>query len=128
MGCGRVGSRIAAELDAEGHEISVIDQDRSAFAWLPRDFRGQTVLGTGVDRDVQAQAGAAGGDGFMALANGDNRNAMAAQVALHLHGVRRVVARIFDPERAEIYEELGIRAVNPTRVIADLVRQAAFED
>ena len=66
-------------------------------------------------------------DIFLALANGDNRNAMAAQVAKHLFGVPRVVARIFDPERAEVYEALGVRAVNPTVIVADLARQAAFE-
>lgn len=127
MGCGRLGSTLAAELDAEGHSVVVIDQDASAFNWLPDSFRGSTVLGSGEDVAVQARAGVPQADIFLALANGDNRNAMAAQIALHIHGARRVVARIYDPERAEIYRELGIRVVNPTTVLDSLVREAAFE-
>ena len=126
MGCGRVGSRMAGELETEGHEVSVIDHDAGAFLLLPPDFRGRTVLGNGVDKDVQREAGCEGADIFMALANGDNRNAMAAQVAQHLLNVPRVVARIFDPERAEVYRELGVRAVNPTILITDEVRESAF--
>ena len=127
MGCGRLGSTLAAELDAEGHTVVVIDQDASAFNWLPASFHGTTVHGSGEDVAVQARAGAPQADIFLALANGDNRNAMAAQIALHIHGARRVVARIYDPERAEIYRELGIRVVNPTTVLDSLVREAAFE-
>lgn len=127
MGCGRLGSTLAAELDAEGHNVAVIDQDASAFNWLPDSFRGRTVHGTGEDAAVQANAGVPQADIFLALANGDNRNAMGAQVAMHIHGAHRVVARIFDPERAEIYRELGIRVVNPTTVLDSLVREAAFE-
>ncbi len=127
MGCGRLGSTLASELDAEGHRVTVIDQDASAFNWLPDAFRGDTILGAGEDAGVQARAGVPGADVFLALANGDNRNAMAAQVALHIHGARRAVARIFDPERAEVYRELGIRVVNPTTVLDSLVREAAFE-
>ncbi len=127
MGCGRVGARVAAEFDEEGHDVSVIDLQLDAFRLLPRDFHGRMIVGNGVDRDVQSEAGAEGADIFMALANGDNRNAMAAQVAKHLLGVPRVVARIFDPERAEVYRELGVEAVNPTVVVSDLVRQAALK-
>ncbi len=127
MGCGRLGSTIAAEFDAEGHEVTVIDHDSAAFNWLPDTFRGGKVLGPGEDAAVQARAGVRQADIFLALANGDNRNAMAAQVALHIHGARRAVARIFDPERAEIYRELGIRVVNPTTALETLVREAAFE-
>ena len=126
MGCGRVGARLAAEFDAEGHDVSVIDFQPSAFRLLPTDFHGRMIVGNGVDRDVQSEAGGDGADIFLALANGDNRNAMAAQVAKHLLGVRRVVARVFDPERAEVYRELGVEAVNPTVVVSNLVRQAAL--
>ena len=126
MGCGRLGARVAAELAAEGHEVCVIDLDEGAFRWLPRDFPGRMVVGNGVDVDVLRDAGTENADVFMALANGDNRNAMATQVALHLLEARRVVARIFDPERAEIYRELGVRTVNPTTIVTDLLREAAF--
>ena len=126
MGCGRVGARVAAEFDAEGHDVSVIDLQPDAFRLLPAEFHGRMIVGNGVDRFVQAEAGGESADIFLALANGDNRNAMAAQVAGHLLGVRRVVARIFDPERAEVYRELGVEAVNPTVVVSNLVRQAAL--
>ena len=96
MGCGRLGRTVATELDSEGHEVVVIDFDEGAFHLLPAGFSGRTVLGNGVDKEIQRQAGTPDADVFMALANGDNRNAMAAQVAKHLHGVDRVIARIFD--------------------------------
>jgi trk system potassium uptake protein TrkA len=126
MGCGRLGRTVATTLDSEGHEVSIIDFHEAAFQLLPESFGGRTVLGNGVDKQIQAEAGTPEADVFMALANGDNRNAMAAQVAKHLHGVDRVVARIFDTERAEVYRELGLEAVNPTSIVSDLVRQAAF--
>ena len=126
MGCGRVGSRLAGELEAEGHEVAVIDYDAAAFRELPGGFQGLRIVGNGVDKGVQAEAGVPDADIFMALANGDNRNAMAAQVALHLHRVPRAVARIFDPERAELSRELGVRTVNPTVIVTDLAREAAF--
>jgi trk system potassium uptake protein TrkA len=126
MGCGRVGARVAAEFDSEEHDVSVIDTVPDAFRLLPPDFRGRMIVGNGVDQDVQREAGGEEAAIFMALANGDNRNAMAAQVAKHLLGVNRVVARIFDPERAKVYRELGVEAVNPTVVVATLVREAAL--
>ena len=126
MGCGRVGSRIASELDSEGHTVSVIDMEINAFQLLSREFRGRRVSGNGVDRRIQLEAGIEEADVFMALANGDNRNAMAAQVAMHQHKVERVIARIFDPERAEVYREVGLEAVNPPTVVAQLALEAAF--
>ena len=126
MGCGRVGARVAAEFDAEGHDVSVIDLQPDAFRLLPREFAGRMIVGNGVYEEVQREAGGERAEIFMALANGDNRNAMAAQVASHLLGVSRVVARIFDPERAEVYRELGVEVVNPTVVVSNLVRQAAL--
>ena len=126
MGCGRLGSTLAAELDEEGALVTMIDVDAAAFNWLPDAFSGSLIVGPGEDVDVQARAGVGDADVFLALANGDNRNAMAAQVAKHILGAKRVVARIFDPERAEMYRELGIRVVNPTTVLDDLVRKAAF--
>jgi trk system potassium uptake protein TrkA len=126
MGCGRLGRTVAVDLDAEGHDVAVIDTSPAAFRMLPATFQGRTVLGNGVDKEIQLEAGAPDADVFMALAQGDNRNAMAAQVAKHIHGVDRVVARIFDVPRAEMYREMGIEAVNPTVIVADLVRQAAF--
>ena len=127
MGCGRLGSTLARELDGEGHQVTVIDVEAASFNWLEDDFGGRKIVGAGEDIAVQRLAGVPGADIFLALANGDNRNAMAAQVAMHIHHAPRVVARIYDPERAEIYRELGIRVVNPTTVLDRLVREAAFE-
>jgi trk system potassium uptake protein TrkA len=127
MGCGRLGSTLARELDGEGHHVTVIDLEAAAFNWLDDDFGGRTIVGAGEDIAVQRLAGVPEADIFLALANGDNRNAMAAQVAMHIHHAPRVVARIYDPERAEIYRGLGLRVVNPTTVLDRLVREAAFE-
>ncbi len=128
MGCGRLGSTLARELDHEGHHVTVIDVDGTAFNWLEDNFRGDTVAGAGEDIAVQQAAGVPGADIFLALANGDNRNAMAVQVAKHIHGARRVVARIYDPERADVYRQIGINVVNPTTILDQLVREAAFGD
>lgn len=126
MGCGRLGSTLARELDQEGHNVTVIDIDSAAFNWLDDDFRGSTIVGAGEDIEVQEVAGVPGADIFLALANGDNRNAMAVQVAKHVHHAARVVARIYDPERAEVYRQLGINVVNPTTILDQMVREAAF--
>ena len=123
MGCGRVGSRVATLLDDEGHQVSVIDTNQAAFSRLPADFRGGTILGTGIDEDVLRSAGIEEADAFLALTEGDNRNIMAAQVAREVFGVREVVARIYDPAREEIYRGLGLDTICPTRLIGDLVRE-----
>ncbi len=126
MGCGRLGSTLAQELDREGHQVTVIDIDAAAFNWLDEDFRGSTIVGAGEDVEVQQAAGVPRAEVFLALANGDNRNAMAVQVARHIHNAPRVVARIYDPERAEVYRQLGINVVNPTTILDQMVREAAF--
>ena len=128
MGCGRLGSTLARELDSEGHHVTVIDIDAAAFNWLEDDFRGTTIVGAGEDIAVQQAAGVQRADIFLALANGDNRNAMAVQVAKHIHKAPRVVARIYDPERADVYRQLGINVVNPTTILDQMVREAAFGD
>lgn len=126
MGCGRLGSTLAQELDREGHKVTVIDIDAAAFNWLDEEFRGSTIVGAGEDIEVQQAAGVQHAEVFLALANGDNRNAMAVQVAKHIHNAPRVVARIYDPERAEVYRRLGINVVNPTTILDQMVREAAF--
>jgi len=111
MGCGRVGSSLATELEAAGHTVSVIDQTREAFRRLGPDFKGQTVTGMGFDRDTLLEAGIERADAFAAVSNGDNSNILAARVARETYGVQNVVARIYDPARAEIYQRLGIPTV-----------------
>jgi len=111
MGCGRVGSSLATELEAAGHTVSVIDQAREAFRRLGPNFKGRTVTGVGFDRDVLLEAGIQDADAFAAVSNGDNSNILAARVARETYGVQNVVARIYDPGRAEIYQRLGIPTV-----------------
>lgn len=111
MGCGRVGSSLATELEAAGHTVSVIDQAREAFRRLGPNFKGRTVTGVGFDREVLLEAGIQDADAFAAVSNGDNSNILAARVARETYGVGNVVARIYDPGRAEIYQRLGIPTV-----------------
>lgn len=111
MGCGRVGSSLAAELEAAGHSVAVIDQSREAFRRLGPDFKGRTVTGVGFDRDTLIEAGIETASAFAAVSNGDNSNIIAARVARETFGVSNVVARIYDSGRAEIYQRLGIPTV-----------------
>ena len=111
MGCGRVGSSLATELEAAGHSVAIIDQSREAFRRLGPDFKGRTVSGVGFDRDTLLEAGIETADAFAAVSNGDNSNILAARVARETYGVANVVARIYDPGRAEIYQRFGIPTV-----------------
>ncbi len=119
MGCGRVGSSIAHTLEDQGHSVAVIDQDPEAFRKLPSGFKGTKVTGIGFDRDVLAEAGIERADAFAAVSSGDNSNVIAARVARESFGVRRVVARIYDPRRAEVYQRLGIPTVATVAWTAD---------
>jgi trk system potassium uptake protein TrkA len=111
MGCGRVGSSLATALEAAGHSVAIIDQSKEAFRRLGSDFKGRTILGVGFDRDTLLEAGIDVADAFAAVSNGDNSNILAARVARENYGVTNVVARIYDPGRAEIYQRLGIPTV-----------------
>lgn len=124
MGCGRVGAELAALLDREGHEVTVLDIDPDSFDQLPPTFQGTCVVGNGIDQDVLERIGLREADAFVAVTPGDNRNAMASQMAKHIFGVPKVVVRIFDPIRQEMYRNLGLDAVSPTRVVAQLLREA----
>jgi trk system potassium uptake protein TrkA len=129
MGCGRVGSTLAHSLEARGHTVAVVDQNPDAFRRLGPDFEGVTVTGTGYDRDVLIAAGIERADAFAAVSNGDNSNIIAARVARETFGVQRVVARIYDAKRAEVYERLGIPTVATVRWTADrMLRQIVRDD
>jgi trk system potassium uptake protein len=119
MGCGRVGSSIAHTLEDQGHSVAVIDQDPEAFRKLRSGFKGTKITGIGFDRDVLAEAGIDRADAFAAVSSGDNSNVIAARVARESFGVRRVVARIYDPRRAEVYQRLGIPTVATVAWTAD---------
>jgi trk system potassium uptake protein TrkA len=121
MGCGRVGSLLALELESNGHTVAVIDQTKEAFRRLGPDFKGRTVTGVGFDRDTLLEAGIEGAQAFAAVSNGDNSNILAARVARESFGVTNVVARIYDPGRAEIYQRLGIPTVATVLWAADQI-------
>src|SRR3978361_1743820 len=123
LGCGRVGSTLARSLAKRDHTVPGIDQDVTAFARLGENFRGQTVSGIGFDRDTMTEAGIEHADAFAAVSSGDNSNIIAARVARETFGVDRVVARIYDPKRAEVYERLGIPTVATVRWAADQILQ-----
>jgi trk system potassium uptake protein len=119
MGCGRVGSTIAHILEDQGHSVAVIDQDPDAFRKLRPGFKGTKITGIGFDRDVLIEAGIERADAFAAVSSGDNSNVIAARVVRESFGVNRVVARIYDPRRAEVYQRLGIPTVATVRWTAD---------
>lgn len=119
MGCGRVGATLARSLIKRGHEVAVIDMEEAAFRKLGRDFPGHRVKGVGFDREVLRDAGIEQAYAFAAVSSGDNSNIIAARVARETYGVRKVVARIYDPKRAEIYQRLGIPTVATVRWGAD---------
>ena len=111
MGCGRVGSSLAASLDRLGHEVAVIDRDHQAFRRLPAEFSGRQVVGQGFHREVLEAAGVERAQAFAAVSSGDNSNIISARVARETFGIDRVVARIYDAKRAAVYERLGIPTV-----------------
>jgi trk system potassium uptake protein TrkA len=119
MGCGRVGSTLAQNLEARGYSVAIIDQNPDAFRRLGPDFGGLMVTGVGFDREVLIEAGIERADAFAAVSSGDNSNIISARLARETFGVSRVAARIYDQKRAEVYERLGIPTVATVRWTAD---------
>ena len=123
MGCGRVGAQLASLLDREKHTVTILDTDAYSFRRLPPDFNGTALLGNGIDQEVLKRAGIEEADAFFALTQGDNRNVMAAQIAKHIFSVPRVVCRIYDPLRQELYSTLGLEAFSPTTIFAQMLKE-----
>lgn len=121
MGCGRVGSTLARSLEDRNHTVSIIDNNPDAFRRLGPSFNGDKVTGYGFDQAVLAKAGIARADAFAAVSSGDNSNIIAARVARESFGIQQVVARIYDPGRAEVYQRLGITTVATVKWTADQV-------
>ncbi len=128
MGCGRRGAALAALLDNEGHDVTVLDIDASAFSFLPDDFAGTEIVGNGTDEESLRRAGIEQADAFVSTTRGDNRNVMAAQMAKHMFGVPRVISLIHDPIREEMYRSLGLRTVSPTKIVAASLKEALQAD
>jgi trk system potassium uptake protein TrkA len=123
MGCGRVGARLAALMDAEGHKVTIMDVEPYSFRRLPATFKGRALVGNGLDEDALKKAGIEEADVFVSVTQGDNRNVMAAQIAKHIFNVPKVVCRIYDPIREEMYRTLGLETISPTKVGAELLRK-----
>ncbi|OGO54377.1 MAG: hypothetical protein A2V85_14425 [Chloroflexi bacterium RBG_16_72_14] len=121
VGCGRVGAGLADELDRAGWQVLILDVSTAAFDRLPATFRGTALRGDGTDEDTLRRAGAEDADLFLSLTEGDNRNVMAAQLAIEALGARRTVAKINDPVRAEAYAHLGIAALCRTNLMTGAV-------
>ncbi|WP_240771384.1 TrkA family potassium uptake protein [Nocardioides sp. GY 10113] len=119
MGCGRVGSTLARSLEDRNHTVAVIDTDPDAFRRLGPGFNGDKVAGIGFDQQVMEKAGIRRADAFAAVSSGDNSNIIAARVARETFGIQQVVARIYDPGRAEVYQRLGITTVATVRWTSD---------
>lgn len=122
MGCGRVGASLATQLDNEGHKVSILDIASSSFRRLPSNFGGSVILGDGTEEDVLRNAGIAEADAFVALTQGDNRNIMAAQIARLVFNVPKVLCRIYDPLREDLYKSLGIDALSPTKIFTQILK------
>jgi len=123
MGCGRVGALLATLLDREGHQVTVLDKKSYSFHWLPADFNGTALLGHGLDEVSLKKAGIENTDVFVAVTQGDNRNIMACQIAKHIFNVPKVVCRIYDSLRQEMYTTLGIEAISPTTIFAQILKE-----
>jgi trk/ktr system potassium uptake protein len=128
MGCGRVGSELSSELSDDGHDVTVIDKNPEAFFRYPPGDGVRTVVGLGFDRDVLEEAGIKDADAFVAVSSGDNSNIVSARVALENYHVGKVVARIYDPRRADIYERLNIPTVATTRWGVKQIQLMLFHD
>ena len=123
MGCGRVGARLAASLDADGHSVTILDTNAYSFRRLPPDFKGTAFVGNGTDEGALIKAGIEEADVFLSLTQGDNRNVMAAQMAKYIFKVPRVICRIYDPLRQEMYNSLGLEAISPTTIFTEMLKE-----
>ncbi|MFY9402932.1 MAG: TrkA family potassium uptake protein [Candidatus Omnitrophota bacterium] len=127
VGCGRVGAELAKILANEGHNLVVIDKSQDAFVRLGSTFNGLTMTGSGFDLNLLRQVGIEKADAFCALTNGDNTNLISAQVAKKIYKVPKVIARVYDPQRAHIYAALGLDIISGTTLFASMLRDKIIE-
>jgi trk system potassium uptake protein TrkA len=127
VGCGRVGSELAKLLAGEGHNVVIVDKNRASFERLGGTFNGLTMVGNGYDPDLLRKAGIEKSDAFCAVTNGDNTNLVSAQVAKRIFNVPKVIARVYDPQRAHIYSALGLDIISGTILFAAMLRDKIIE-
>jgi len=123
MGCGRVGGQLAGLLESDGHSVTILDTDAYSFRRLPPNFKGTALVGNGLDQEALKRAGIETADAFVVVTQGDNRNVMAAQIAKHIFKVPKVICRIYDPLRQELYSTLGLETLSPTTIFAQMLRE-----
>jgi len=123
MGCGRVGAWLAGLLDADGHSVTILDTDAYSFRRLPPKFGGTALIGNGINEEALKKAGIEEAGAFVAVTQGDNRNVMAAQIAKHIFNVPKVICRIYDPLRQELYSTLGLETFSPTTIFAQILKE-----
>jgi trk system potassium uptake protein TrkA len=128
LGCGRVGSTLARTLTAENVRVTVLDISADSFRRLGAKYKGQKVVGNGLDQDVLKRAGLETATAFIAVTQGDNTNIMAAQIARNVFNINKVLVRLYDPIRAEAYRELGFQTICTTSLVSGLLRSALIED
>jgi trk system potassium uptake protein TrkA len=128
VGCGSLGAGLAKELSIYGHDVVVIDKDSNAFKLLGTEFNGVTILGTGIDEDVLKKAGIGQADVFVAVTNTDSVNVMAAQVAKHIFKIRKVITRIYNPEKGYVYNELGLDTICPNSISIETVKRRIISE
>ena len=128
LGCGRVGATLASQLEQMGNTVSIIDSSSESFQRLDPHFRGERIVGNGVDEEVLRRAGVEKADAFIAVTNGDNRNIMASQIAKELLHVKKVLCRIYDPIRESTYKALGLETMCPTTVGAQMLLDALIRE
>ena len=116
IGCGRVGANLAKSLNLKGNQVTVVDTDPTAFERLGKGFNGRTIIGVGFDRDILIKSGIENADGLAAVMESDEANVVAARIATQIFHVPRVVARVYEPRKAEIYSRLGIQTLSPVRI------------
>ena len=121
MGCGRLGARLAGLLDAGGHSVTVLDVSSAAFRRLPEGFRGTRAIGNGMDAPTLEKVGISGMEAFFAVTQGDNRNYFASQLAREVYNVPRVLCRIYDPVREQLFREMGLETFSPTSLGAQIM-------
>jgi trk system potassium uptake protein TrkA len=131
VGCGRVGAGLTRALSLRGHAITVVDRDPTAFERLGPLYKGETITGTGIDRDVLVKAGIERADGLASVTASDETNVVVARIAKEVFGVPRIVARVYDPQKAEIYRRLGLQIISPVawgiNQIADLLCYSSLD-
>ena len=128
MGCGRVGALLADLMDRDGHEVTILDLDAYSFRRLSPDFHGTALVGNGLDEDTLRKSGIEQAGAFVAVTQGDNRNIMASQIARHVFNVPQVLCRIYDPLRRDLFAQLGIEAISPTSIFAQILQERLLQE